>query len=115
MTNAICLAKVQFSIQDIEQINRRVLDIVIIGENIRVLARVISTAIKERDSEVIQNLARAQAEAGADYIDLNVGPMRKNPEENMQWLVSTVQEVIDLPLSIDTINPVAMEARIKPC
>ncbi len=115
LTNALCLAKVQCYIQDIEQTNWRVLDIVIIGENIHVLARVISTAIKERDSEVIQNLAKAQDEAGADYIDLNVGPMRKNPEENMQWLVSTVQEVIDLPLSIDTMNPVAMEAGIKFC
>ena len=92
-----------------------VFDTVIIGENIHVLARVVSTAIRERDSKIIQDLAKAQAEAGADYIDLNVGPMRKDPEENIQWLVSTVQEVIDLPLSIDTMNPVAMESGLKAC
>ena len=91
------------------------LDTVIIGENIHVLARVVSTAIRERYSKIIQDLAKAQAEAGADYIDLNVGPMRKDPEENIQWLVSTVQEVIDLPLSIDTMNPVAMESGLKAC
>ena len=91
------------------------LDTVIIGENIHVLARVVSTAIRERDSKIIQDLAKAQTEAGADYIDLNVGPMRKDPEENIQWLVSTVQEVIDLPLSIDTMNPVAMESGLKAC
>jgi cobalamin-dependent methionine synthase I len=88
---------------------------VIIGENIHVIAQAVSTAIKERDAKVIQELARAQTEAGADYIDLNVGPMKKDPEENMQWLVSTVQEVTDLPLSIDTMNPVAMEAGLKAC
>lgn len=88
---------------------------VIIGENIHVIAQAVSTAIRERDAKVIQDLAKAQAEAGADYIDLNVGPMKKDPEENMQWLVSTVQEVTDLPLSIDTMNPVAMEAGLKAC
>ena len=87
----------------------------IIGENIHVIARAVSAAIRERDAKVIQDLAKAQAEAGADYIDLNVGPMKKDPEANMQWLVSTVQEVADLPLSIDTMNPVAMEAGLKAC
>jgi len=92
-----------------------VLDMVIIGENIHVIAQAVSTAIKERDAKVIQDLAKAQTEAGADYIDLNVGPMKKDPEENMQWLVNAVQEATDLPLSIDTMNPVAMEAGLKAC
>jgi cobalamin-dependent methionine synthase I len=92
-----------------------VLDMVIIGENIHVIAQAVSTAIREKDAKVIQDLAKAQAEAGTDYIDLNVGPMKRDPEENMQWLASTVQEVTDLPLSIDTMNPVAMEAGLKAC
>jgi cobalamin-dependent methionine synthase I len=92
-----------------------VLDMVIIGENIHVIAKAVSTAIRERDAKVIQDLAKAQTEAGAGYIDLNVGPMKKDPEENMKWLVSTVQEVTDIPLSIDTMNPVAMEAGLKAC
>ena len=88
---------------------------VIIGENIHVIAQAVSTAVKERNAKVIQDLARTQTEAGAGYIDLNVGPMKKDTEETMQWLVSTVQEVTDLPLSIDTMNPVAMEAGLKHC
>jgi 5-methyltetrahydrofolate corrinoid/iron sulfur protein methyltransferase len=88
---------------------------VIIGENIHVIAKAVSTAIREKDAAVIRDLAKAQTEAGANYIDLNVGPMKKDPEENMQWLVGTVQEVTDLPLSIDTMNPVAMEAGLKAC
>lgn len=88
---------------------------VIIGENIHVIAQAISTAIKERDAKVIQDLAKTEAEAGADYIDLNVGPMKKDTEETMEWLVNAVQEATDLPLSIDTMNPVAMEAGLRAC
>ena len=92
-----------------------VLEMVIIGENIHVIAKAVSVAIRERDAKVIQALAKAQTEAGANYIDLNVGPMKKDPEDTMQWLVNAVQEVTDLPLSIDTMNPVAMEAGLKHC
>jgi len=88
---------------------------VIIGENIHVIAQAVSTAISERNPKVIRDLAKAQTEAGADYIDLNVGPMKKDTEETMQWLVNAVQEVTELPLSIDTLNPVAMEAGLKAC
>ena len=88
---------------------------IIIGENIHVIAKIVSTAVADRDARVIQDLARAQTEAGADYIDLNVGPLRKNAEEIMQWLVSTVQDATDLPLSLDTMNPIAMEAGLKVC
>ena len=88
---------------------------IIVGENIHVIAKEVSIAVRERDTKVIQDLARAQTEGGADYIDLNVGPMKKDTEETMHWLVNTVQEVTDLPLSIDTMNPVAMEAGLKTC
>jgi len=88
---------------------------VIIGENIHVIAKVVNDAVKARDSKILQDLAIAQTKAGADYIDLNVGFLRKDTEETMQWIVNTVQEVTDLPLSLDTMNPVAMEAGLKVC
>lgn len=88
---------------------------IIIGENIHVIAKDVSVAIRERNAKVIQGLAKEQTQKGADYIDLNVGPMRKDTEETMKWLVNCVQEVTDLPLSIDTMNPVATEAGLKFC
>ena len=88
---------------------------VIIGENIYIIFQAVSDAIKGRDAKAIQKLAMDQAEAGADYIDLNLGPSRKNPEEVTQWLVNVVQDSVDLPLSVDTLNPVAMEAGLKIC
>ena len=88
---------------------------ILIGESIHIISKQVSTAIKERNARVIQDLAVAQAEAGADYIDLNVGPARKDPEDLMNWIINAVQEVVDLPLSIDTMNPAAMEAGLKRC
>ncbi len=88
---------------------------IIIGETIHIISAQVSGAVKGRNPRVIQELAVAQAEAGADYIDLNLGPARRDPEETMQWLVNAVQEATDLPLSLDTMNPVAMEAGLKVC
>jgi len=88
---------------------------IIIGENIHVIAGAVNQAIKVRDSNPIQDLARGQVQAGADYLDLNLGPLTKNPQETIQWAISTVQDVTDLPLSLDTMNPIAMEAGLSLC
>jgi len=87
---------------------------VIIGENIHVIAKAVSVAIRERDAKVIRDLAKAEAEGGADYIDLNLGFCRKDPSI-MGWAVNIVQDVVDLPLSLDTMNPIAMEEGLKVC
>jgi len=86
---------------------------ILIGENINIMSQTIGPALKERNLKPIQELAKAEAEAGVDYIDLNIGPARKGGDELMEWVVNTVQEVTHLPLSLDTTNPVAMEAGLK--
>ena len=86
---------------------------ILIGENINIMSQTIGPALKGRDPGPIQELARAEAAAGVDYLDLNVGPARKAGDELMDWMVSTVQAVTDKPLSLDTTNPVAMEAGLK--
>jgi cobalamin-dependent methionine synthase I len=88
---------------------------VLIGESIHIISKHVSDAVKDRNPKVIQDLAKAQTEAGADYIDLNLGPAKRDPEEVTQWLVNTIQGVTDLPISVDTLNPVAMEAGLKVC
>jgi len=88
---------------------------VLIGESIHIISKDVSDAVKERDPKLIQDLAKAQTEAGADYIDLNLGPAKRDPEEVTQWLVNAIQGVTDLPISVDTLNPIAMEAGLKVC
>lgn len=85
----------------------------IVGEKINIISKTIGPAIKERNSKPIQELARAQVEAGADLLEVNIGPATKGGPEMMEWLVKTVQEVVDVPLSIDTTNPEATEAGLK--
>jgi cobalamin-dependent methionine synthase I len=88
---------------------------VLIGESIHIISKDVNDAVKERNPQVIQDLAKQQTQAGADYIDLNLGPAKRDPEEVTQWLVATIQGVSDLPVSVDTLNPVAMEAGLKAC
>ena len=86
---------------------------ILIGENINIMSQTIGPALKERNPKPIQELVKAEAEAGVDYLDLNIGPARKAGDELMEWVVNSVQEVTDKPLSLDTTNPVAMEAGLK--
>jgi 5-methyltetrahydrofolate corrinoid/iron sulfur protein methyltransferase len=86
---------------------------ILIGENLNVMVKRIGQAMKDRDPKPIQELAVAEAEAGVDYIDVNLGPARKGGEELMEWMVKTVQEVVDLPLYLDTTNVQAVEAGLK--
>ena len=84
-----------------------------IGESIHVISPAVRTAIEGRDKKFIQDLAKRQVAAGAAIIDLNIGPQKKAGPEVMDWMVRTVQEVTDAPLSLDTTNPLAIEAGLK--
>jgi cobalamin-dependent methionine synthase I len=88
---------------------------ILIGESIHIISKVVSEAVRNRDAAAIQALARQQAGAGADYLDLNLGPARQDPRAVGSWLVNTVQEVTGLPISLDTMNPAAMEAGLALC
>ena len=88
---------------------------ILIAESINVMSKSLGPAMRERNAKPIQEMAVAQTEAGADYLDLNIGPARRRGDELMEWVVNAVQEVSDLPLSLDTTNPVAMEAGLKVC
>ncbi|MGD8760622.1 MAG: hypothetical protein PVJ07_10245, partial [Anaerolineales bacterium] len=58
-----------------------------IGENIHIVSPSVKQAISERDGTFFVELARRQKEAGADALDLNVGPQKKAGPEIMDWLV----------------------------
>jgi 5-methyltetrahydrofolate corrinoid/iron sulfur protein methyltransferase len=86
-----------------------------IGECIHIISQSVKAAVENRDKAFIQDLARKQADKGAAYLDLNIGPQKKAGAEIMPWMVETVQEVTGIPLSLDTTNAVAMEAGLKVC
>lgn len=86
-----------------------------IGESIHIIAKSVREAVENRDRDFIQNLAKSQVDKGAHVLDLNLGPMKKGGVERMEWVVNTVQEVTDVPLSLDTTNAEAIEAGLKIC
>ncbi len=86
----------------------------LIGESLNVISTKIGRAFKERDPKPIQEEALFQKEKGMDYIDINLGPAKKDGHELMPWVVQTVQEVVDdVPLALDTSNIDAIEAGLK--
>ncbi|ACL02388.1 dihydropteroate synthase [Desulfatibacillum aliphaticivorans] len=88
----------------------------LIGESLNVISKKIGKAFKERDKGPIQEEAVFQKEAGMDYIDINLGPAKKDGHELMPWVVEMVQEVVDdVPLVLDTSNIDAIAAALPVC
>ena len=86
----------------------------LIGESLNVISKKIGAAFKARDPKPIQEEALFQKEKGMDYIDINLGPAKKDGHELMPWVVEVVQEVVsDVPLALDTSNIDAIEASLK--
>lgn len=77
------------------------------------MSKVIGPAMKERNPGPIREMAEKEAARGVDFIDINLGPARKEGAEMVAWVVKTVQEVTDIPLFIDTSNIEAIEAGLK--
>jgi len=85
-----------------------------IGENIHIVSSKVKQALKDRDGGVFGDLARKQKDAGADVIDLNIGPRKKDGPEVVDWLVDCMQEAVPgMTLSFDTTNLAAIETGLK--
>jgi 5-methyltetrahydrofolate corrinoid/iron sulfur protein methyltransferase len=82
----------------------------IIAENIHIISPKVKAAVAERDAKFFQDLAVRLVDAGADAIDLNIGPQKKHGHEILPWLAEVVEEVVDVPLVFDTTNLAAIEA-----
>jgi cobalamin-dependent methionine synthase I len=86
---------------------------IIIGELINASRKAIKAAIEAQDAAAIQQVAKEQAEAGADYIDVNAGVFMGKEPEYLKWLVETVQAAVDKPCAIDSPDPAAVEAALS--
>ena len=85
----------------------------IIGEKLSIIARRVRDAMLNKDKGPIQDIATAQQKAGAGMIDANIGPAEDGGESLMEWIVTTIQEVVPLPICLDTTNYKAIEAGLK--
>jgi 5-methyltetrahydrofolate corrinoid/iron sulfur protein methyltransferase len=85
----------------------------IIGENIHIISDKVKEALAARDAAFFQELATAQVEAGAQALDLNLGPRKKDWEEVFPWMVQTVEAAVDVPLCLDSTNLNGIEAGLR--
>ena len=86
---------------------------IIVGELINASRKAIAAAIESQDAEKIRQIARQQAENGADYIDVNAGVFVGRETDYLKWLVATVQEAVETPCCIDSPDPAAIEAALE--
>ncbi|MEZ4528171.1 MAG: dihydropteroate synthase [Desulfobacterales bacterium] len=86
---------------------------ILVADNLQITHPKIEQAVREMNPEPVREMVRKCADAGADAIDINSGPLSRDPEKKMAFLVETVQEVTDLPVLLDTANPRALEAGLS--
>jgi 5-methyltetrahydrofolate corrinoid/iron sulfur protein methyltransferase len=85
----------------------------IIGENIHIISQKVKDALRDRDEKYFQELAVRQVEEGANALDINLGPRKKDWEEVFPWMVKTIEAVVDVPLCFDSTNLQGIEAGVK--
>ncbi len=78
---------------------------IIIGEKINGSIPSVAAAIAARDADFIKERARMQAEANATYIDCCASVPETVEVETLEWMIDCIQEVTDLPISIDSPSP----------
>jgi 5-methyltetrahydrofolate--homocysteine methyltransferase len=85
----------------------------IVGESINSTISAVGEAVKARNAAFIEELARAQVDAGAHMLDVNAGVAGADEVEGLAWLVDIVQKAVDVPLVLDSADPEAIEAALK--
>ena len=85
---------------------------IIIGETINGTRNAVKQAILAGDQAYIERLALEQAEAGADYIDVNAGTNPDRETADMLWLLGIVQGIAEAPICIDSSSPNTLKAAL---
>jgi 5-methyltetrahydrofolate--homocysteine methyltransferase len=87
---------------------------VLIGERINPAGKKkLAEALKAGDLELVRGEARAQVQAGADILDVNVGAFGVDEVAMLPRAVQAVMDTVDVPLCIDSNDPAALEAAMK--
>lgn len=87
---------------------------ILIGERVNTGFKKIKAAVLDKDGDVIKETAKKQADAGADYIDVNLGAVSSKAED-LCWMIEMVQGEVDLPISIDNNKIELLKVAIPIC
>jgi 5-methyltetrahydrofolate--homocysteine methyltransferase len=87
---------------------------VLIGERINPAGKKkLAETLKAGDLEMVRIEAQAQAQAGADVLDVSVGTFGVNEIALLPRAVQEVMATVDIPLCFDSASPEALEAALK--
>lgn len=86
---------------------------IIIGERLNSSRKSVLKAFQDKNKQFIIREAKKQKEAGADYLDVNAAMMMEKEIETLKWVIPLIQNEVDIPIAIDTPDPIAMEAGLK--
>lgn len=81
----------------------------VIGERINTSRKLVQAAVADRDADYIIADVKKQIESGATFIDVNAGARIGHEEEDMRWLLDTIQPVCTIPLALDSPDPAILE------
>lgn len=84
---------------------------ILIGENIHVISKIVREALIKRDENFVLDLINAQNKM--DYIDLNVGPAKSDLVEVLPWLAKIIQDNSECGISFDTTNSEEMQKGLE--
>lgn len=84
---------------------------ILIGENIHVISKIVREALIKRDENFVLDLINAQNKM--DYIDLNVGPAKSDLIEVLPWLAKIIQNNSECGISFDTTNSEEMKKGLQ--
>jgi cobalamin-dependent methionine synthase I len=89
----------------------------IVAERINATRKRIGAAFAARDAALIQQEAVRQAEAGADFLDVNAALSPEAEVECMAWAIEAIHAATDKPLAVDSANPTAAHEGLQrlPC
>jgi len=85
----------------------------VIGERINTSRKLVQAAVADRDADYIISDVTKQQEAGANFIDVNAGARIGHEEEDMKWLLDTIQPIATVPLTLDSPDPAILEMAFR--
>jgi len=86
--------------------------LLLIADNFQLARGPLAGAIDAYDADKLQAAVRQLVTAGAEAIDLNFGPLARDAGEKTAFCVQAVRAVTDLPLLLDTANPLVVRAAL---
>ncbi len=85
----------------------------IVGELFNVSRKVVLDNVEQRNAEYVQDIARKQVGAGADYLDINCNKNLTSEVELLRWMIEVIQDAVPVPLAIDSPNAAAMDVGLS--